>query len=143
MILVKGNRVKFKTVEGKILSLPAHHGIVHDPDGQQLKKCDVYFTPYRKLSRKPKGTTRAAARYFGANYNVRYVVVNVPRSGWKPVADVVMIYYVRTGLPGSGGMRGYHHPFQSKPVRLMKSGRCYKLDLPNSCIVDDRGFVFP
>jgi hypothetical protein len=37
----------------------------------------------------------------------------------------------------------YFHPFKSFSPTLSRSGRFYRLELRNGCVVDDRGFVFP
>lgn len=69
------------------------------------------------------------------------------------MGEVATIYYVRPGTKAPGG---YRHKFNA-PRGLMhivflvkgkgaailrKHGVFYRLDLPNNCILDDRGIVF-
>ena len=142
MILIKGNAVILETVDGEEIPLPKHYGIIHDPEGDDLPRCEVFFGPYRLLAGRPEGTTRSAVKYFGRHYQPRLMMVNIPENGWRFEALIVQILYKR-GLRGAHHAGGFHHPFQKAPLTLSRSGRYRRLSLPNGCIVDDRGFVFP
>jgi hypothetical protein len=146
-IVVKGDRVLFATRADAplqptrdCLRLPARYGIIHDPDGTDLRRCTVYFGPYRTIGGKPT-LTRAARAYFGPHYAAKPIAVNPPGDDarWTSVAPVYVIFYRRKGFRAGG----YHHPFRRAPLTLEKSGPFYRLYLPGTCIVDDRGFVFP
>jgi hypothetical protein len=139
VILIKGDAVAFETDEGKIVRLPRRYGIIHDPSGKQLPRCETYFGPYRTVGGHIE-MTREAKHYFGRSYRPRKVVVDRPKGPWNPVANVVKIFYVRKGAIAPGG---FHHSFRGAPLELAKSGKFYRLSLGNGCIVDDRGFVFP
>lgn len=159
-IIVKGNQVAFATesasrenprsIPTPDLRLPPRYGIIHDPKGEKLPRCTVYFGPYKIVRGTPQMTPEAR-KYFGSRYEAAVVEVSRPNpsnSTWEPVALVTHIFYVR-GSRGNGAYAkgAYHHTFARSPLTLDKSGKFYRLSLtpgsPNACIVDDRGFVFP
>lgn len=153
MILVKGDQVAFGTTESTDASrpdafLPPRWGMIHDPDGEQLPRCEVYFGPYRRLPAPKRGRearlvlTRAAKDYFGPSYQATPIVVERPKQNWKHVAYVVKIFYVR-GRRGGIHPGAYHHSFKGQPLLLESSGSFFRLSLRDGCIVDDRGYVFP
>ena len=142
MILIKGDALIFQTDTGRMIDLPTKSGIIHDPDGEDRPKCEVFFGPYRILRQRPTGTTRAATKYFGSRYKPAMATVDLPKGPWEPIAKVVKIFYKR-GLRGADHAGGFHHPFARTPLTLSKCGRYWRLSLPQGCIVDDRGFVFP
>lgn len=139
-IIIKGSHVVFEMEDGSTKRLPASHGIIHDPYGEHLPRCEVFFGPYRETG-KPADKTWRARHYLGAKYEGHEAVVDVPRAGWNPVGRVVELgVYLRHGdvKPGL-----YHHPFKGAPQPLEKSGNYYRLIFPDNCIYDDRGIVFP
>lgn len=148
-IIVKGTAVAFSTTENPNwkkpdLFLPRQYGIIHDPKGRQFPRCVVFFGRYKLVGGKPE-VTRESIKYFGSQYQQKPVRVSRPNlreEAWKPVATVTHIFYERKGF----AVGGYHHSFRGAPLTLEKSGKFYKLSLTpgrDSCIVDDRGFVFP
>lgn len=140
MILIKGTDVKFEMADGRILSLPPKHGIIHDPSGQALPRCDVYFGPFQKGRTPIDLPTKEARAYFGRFYDARAAVVDVPPGPWKPVGDVTQIFYVR---PGVHQGRYYHLFREGNLLRLSRCRAFHRLDLPEGCVVNDRGFVKP
>lgn len=129
--------------DGARVVLPPKFGIIHDPEGVDLPKCNVYLGPY-EISRKQATLTKAAAAYFGHSYRGRVARVDVPKGPWNVVGSARVIFYER---PGRYQGR-YFHPFYKKaafpkPLLLRKCGAFFKLDLPDGCVVNDRGFVFP
>jgi hypothetical protein len=154
MIVVKGSNVKFELtrpagapsatknphkIAGKVISLPAAYGIIHDPEGEHFDRCECFFGPYKSTQRKVEMTSKAKA-YMGPSYPARFAVVDVPRGPWNSVGEVAQIFYRRPGRYSGK----YFHPFKDGYApTLSKCGRFYRLSLPGGCIVDDRGFVFP
>lgn len=137
MIVVKGDRVAFGIEGGGRKKIPARYGIIHDPEGKDLPRCEVFFGPYRVVAGRPE-ISRAAHKYFRDGYVPKCVTVDVPTGPWEPAAQVTHIYYFRRGMIRGG----FNHPFR-RGVELSKCGSWYRLALKNGCIVDDRGFVFP
>ncbi len=140
-IIIKGSKVVFILSSGRRVRLPPSYGIIHDPDGKSLPRCEVFFGPYRKTKRVANDPSRKARQYFGTNYVPREATVAVPDGPWQPVGEVDEILYERT--KGSKYAAKYFHPFKKFSPELSRSGRYYRLALKNGCIVDDRGFVFP
>ena len=144
MIIVKGDEVSFVRADSaRAIRLPATYKMVHDPDGESLPKCEVYFGPVTMTRAKAKMTS-AASQYLGRKYEGRLARLNPPSGGWKPAAQVSMIHYRRWGHRGVDGPREmFKHPFKGSPLTLERSGRFYRIALGRICFLDDRGFVFP
>ena len=149
---MKGDHVAFSTAENPDprtpdLQLPPRYGIVHDPKGEVLPRCVVYFASYRVVKKRAV-ISPEAKKYFGAQYEPDAVqVTRPPRGAWGKVALVTRIFYVRgRRKPNARAPGGYHHSFAGQPLVLEQSGLFYRLSLTpgsNACIIDDRGFVFP
>jgi len=147
-ILIKGDHVRFEMTDGSMVTLPEAHGIIHDPEGYQLPYCDVYFGPFETTRQRVELTKKAKA-YFGRGYEGNRAIVDVPIEGpWEPIGESIQIFYKRRGKD----TRKFYHP-KKQPVRLSRctarvaregaSGTFYRLELPNGCVLDDRGFVWP
>ena len=150
MMIVKGTRVELERLDGSILKIPARYGMLHDPEGAQRARCEVFFAPFTELRRVPETVTPAAKRYLGDNYEARLVRTDIPRSGWVDAGLVKTIWYTRNGNRGKHRPNeDFVHPFRSpipfrkNPVPLSRSGRVYRISLGTGCVIDDRGFVFP
>lgn len=140
MILIKGHTVILELANGLVMKLPRSFGIIHDPTGEALPRCDVFFGAYRKTDK--VGTpTRQSTAYFGRRYQPKNTTIDIPRGPWKNIGEVVQILYVRTEKSQYAGK--YYHPFKKVHPVVSKCKSYYKLALPNGCILDDRGFVFP
>lgn len=141
MILIKGSHVQFETKDGRRIKVPTRNGLIHDTEGTTYSKCKIYVGPYtktRELIEPPKD----AKDYFGKSYAVRRGTVNVPTNGWKLIDEIRQVFYLRTS--GSRYQGKYFHLFDKRQVVLLsKSGKFYCLELPDRCIVNWRGFVFP
>ena len=138
MIIIKGERVVFKMADGSTKRLPPAYGMIDDPDGRQLPKCVVFVGPCRRTKEPLDGGGKARA-YFGSKYPTKKAFVALPAKSWHPVGEVVEILYMRRGKYAAS----YFHPFKKFSPTLSRSGRYYRLELRDGCIVDDRGFVFP
>ena len=140
-IKVKANAVMLEDMNGKLIRLPRSYGMLHDPEGTDFARCDVYFGPY-KMTRAKAPMDSSAKWYFGRTYEAKGVRIDGLRldGPWKHVAGVRKIFYYRRGVRAPGG---FHHAFHRSPLELSKCGKFYKLTLPGGCIVDDRGFVWP
>jgi hypothetical protein len=146
VIYVKGSHIKFELVSGEILSLPKSFGIIHDQEGQDIPRCEVYFGPFKVIGR-DAGLTPAARAYFGDAYHPDRVSVDLPEGSWNPISEVVQIFYRRpSGVRVAKHTGKYHHPFKkvARPTLLKAAHeRFYKFEMTSFCIIDDRGFVFP
>jgi hypothetical protein len=140
-IVVKGSKVVFIMTDGREIRLPRGYGIIHDPEGKALPRCEVFFGPVKKTKRIAANPSSKVRRYFGSKYTPKEGVVDVPSGPWHSVGDANEILYERT--KGSQYAGNYFHPFKRFPPTVSKCGRYYRVSLKDGCIVDDRGFVFP
>jgi hypothetical protein len=148
---VKGTHVMFDMAEGTRIKCPARDGMIHDPTGRAWPRCRVLVGPFRR-SRREIEPTKEMVKYYGKDYRPTAATVTLPRGEKKTkLGEVVMIYYLRLGTRAP---YGFHHPFKNEskflgavlrrhPAHLYEVGNFYELVLPDGCIVDDRGYVFP
>lgn len=139
MILIKGQNVKFEMSDGGWVAPPSSHGIIHDPDGSQLERCFVYVGPY-KATNEQISLTKDAKSYFGPDYKGTKATVDVPDGPWNLVGEAVQILYRR---PGKYRGKYFHFFNQKTTVLISKCRNHFRMELPNGCIVNWRGFVFP
>jgi hypothetical protein len=143
-LLVKGGLVKLDLFGGDSITLPKYFGFVHDPTGEHCSRCDIYIAEYHISNPtvthvSPKVASIARA-YFGDLENLTEGTVELPTGPWHRVGQVVQIWYDRYG-----DRKGpYFHPFKT-PVDLHRQahGEAYLLSLPDRCVVDSHGFVWP
>lgn len=141
---MRGDVVKLKLRNGRMLNVPDDWGMVHDPTGTCINRCDVYLTRYViknpvVTQMEPKFASIARA-YFGDLKNLVAGSVELPRGPWHLIGQVERIFYARYG--NLEGM--YYHPFKL-PVDLheQQGGGAYLLSLPERCVIDSHGFVWP
>ena len=143
-LLIRGDLVKLELEDEQILDIPEYWGLVHDVDGKLLGRCELVICPYELVSENieglPQNVVKAAVSYYGGGKRLVKGSVEIPNGPWQFIGDAVFIYYARYGKK-----RGlYQHPFEEPvPVFQQKYGECFKLKLPNKCIIDSRGFVWP
>lgn len=158
MIRVKGSEVSFRLTSGKTLALPPRFGILHDAEGDRLPKCTVYFGPFT-YTRKHAKADQLSKEYFGDGYDLRVAKIPLPPKDaiWKSAGEAVQIFYYRPGEHeadyehGFGGSKGsilslFKDEQKETPVRVsVTKGRrkWYRLELPETCVLNWRGFVFP
>lgn len=144
--LVGGKRKVFSKTYGSFhdVVLPPDFGHVHDQDGELLDRCDVYLCRYRIDRRSrisiPDELLRQAHDYYGEDARLVRARVEIPDGPWQRVGVVETIWYTRYGKEEGP----WFHPFEDK-AELLKSRCCqaYLLRLPDGCIVNDRGYVWP
>ena len=142
--LIRGDLVKLELEDGEVVNVPSEYGLVHDVDGEELNRCELVICPYQingNLNvRLPKNVRKAAISYFGHSNKLVKGVVEIPSGPWQHIGDVVFVYYRRKGK--KKGL--YQHPFEIPvPLYQQRNGDCFKLELPDFCIIDSRGFVWP
>jgi hypothetical protein len=154
-----GRDVTFLLKSDREISPPKRHGMLHDPSGETWPRCSLlvaHFEQGWKESKAPDGRN-----YFGRNAVVWEGEAELPPkdiSKWKTVGELKTIFYDRAGTKHPGYFRHmFHKPrglwrllFLVKrsaangPVVLSRYGRnTYRIDLPDGCVVDDRGIALP
>lgn len=130
------------------IKIPRNYVLVHDTTGTILDRCDMYVVRWRKTSVRNASNMRTdmneealrnAQQYFGAD-DLRFGSVDIPKGPWHRVARIKHIRYRRVGVHSAS----YDHEYEV-PVDLLycKKPLAWRLPLPNGCIVDERGFVWP
>jgi hypothetical protein len=143
-LLVRGNAVGFVVHGEDYFPLPENYGLVHDPTGTLIPRCTMYVCAY-KLSHKfgvsmvPE-LREAATEYWGHSKEMRPGSVAIPKGPWQHRGHPSRILYVRKGKLANR----YHHDFEV-PVDLAvnRRGDALRLTLPEKCVVNERGFVWP
>ena len=139
-ILIKGRSVVLYMIDVPDMIRPAGHGIIHDPAGKLLPRCDVFIGPYSR-GRRPAEMDGDGKAYFGRNYQATSASVDVPSGPWKPVGQARGILYERDRGHHANEKR-YRHMFK-RPVDVERCGTVIRLRLPAGCVVNFRGFVNP
>ena len=157
MLLVKGDHITLTLADGRTATPPNGYGLMHDVDGpgpKMIPRNVFLIGPFTKGGRaSDKDVSWEAEKYLGRGYKVCKGSVNLPdrdarfsAEDWTFMGLVRRIDYMRTGE-----MRvGVHHVFKDRqfvviPVstKLMRRGRWFRLQLPATCIINERGFVRP
>jgi hypothetical protein len=139
-ILIKGKRVVLITTDERVIARPESHGIIHDPTGQLLPRCDVFIGPYRRYD-EPVELDGHGRQYFGRRYQGTDADVLMPGGPWRDIAQARVILYLRD-RGHYASHKPYRHPFRH-PVDVAQCGSMLRLRLPDGCIVSWRGFVKP
>lgn len=149
-LLVRGDVVSVELSDGRTVEFPESWGLVHDPSGACSDSCEVYVCPYTvsgPLSRRiDTEIHKTAVSYWGEGYQLLSGRVVLPTGPWQRVGVIVRVYYDRYGELKSK----YQHPFKDKSAILYKQSRnmngrqrAYRISLPDGCVVDSHGFVWP
>lgn len=139
--IVKGRDVTLVMTDGRALSIPASHGILHDPSGRELPQRYVYVGPFRRTSQEVELDARGR-EYLGSDYSARAATFDVPSSNaWRSVGDAIQIIYMRDR--GQYAARiPYEHTF-ARPVPVDGAGSWKRIDLGTFGRANWRGFVSP
>ena len=157
--VVKGDRVSFVTPSQVALVgshpldpvkmpsdavLPNDFVMLHDPSGKYLRRCDFYVLPVRKgasvsVQKVSRATRDVALNFYGSETPLRVGVVDLPKGSWHRVAQIAFIRYRR-----QGNRRGnFEHPYELPVVLYDNPHPAWRFPLPNGCVVDAHGFVWP
>jgi len=155
-LLVRGDIVSVELDDGRTVEFPESWGLVHDPGGNCSDECEIFVCPY--AVRGPLGKQidseihNTAVSYWGEDYTLRSGSVVIPSGPWQRVGRIVRVYYDRYGELASK----YQHPFETGDdsavlYRQKRAGRCadnrshrtYRISLPDGCVVNAHGFVWP
>lgn len=156
-LLIRGDIVSMELASGRTVEFPESWGLVHDVTGECADKCEIFICPY--TVRGPIGRQvddsvhEAATSYWGDDYKLVEGNVVIPDGPWDRVDRILRVYYDRYGELASK----YQHPFErevSSAAILYKQRRAskcadgkmhrsYRISLPDSCVVNAHGFVWP
>jgi hypothetical protein len=152
-LICKGTEVLIELVGGGDVLGEA---LLHDPTGKWWPSRSCLIGSFDKFpaAAKPKEAPKEAAQYLGRSYVIRAGSVALPPRAigqWDKIGQVEAIYYRRQGTKARGRFR---HRFNQGlslsalikgegKATLYQHGRWYRLELPRTAILDDRGFVWP
>lgn len=128
---------------------PAEFVVVQDVSGSRKRACDFYICrASERRSIRADGrhvsdaAVDAAKRWYGGDGHVAGRTVNVPDGPWHREAQIDAIWYRRHAVRGLGGR--YEHSYSpSVPLYVSSRPKGWRVALPDGCIVDERGFVYP
>jgi hypothetical protein len=154
MLVVKGLDVSFEMSKGGEIVLPRDHGMMHDKRGSLWPRCSLLFGPFEESEEEETELDEDAAGWFGDEYEAMRGEVDRPpkdlASAWHPLGKVRRIVYYRTGVLHPDL---FEHEFGRRRVQaffkkgelpmLYELGAFCRLELGSSCVVDERGIVFP
>lgn len=156
-LLVRGDIVYMELANGRKLNIEESWGLVHDVTGECADKCEIFICPYSirgpAAGQVDSDVHEAATSYWGDDYRLKAGSVVIPDGPWDRVSRILRVYYSRYGNEGSP----YQHPFEkdvSSAAILYKQRRAskcadgkmhkaYRISLPDSCVVNAHGFVWP
>lgn len=155
-MICMGREVSFVLRNGqKLKAKRLRDGMLYDSSGKHWPSCSVLITPFENGTKE----VDEGKSYFGRNALVCEGRVDLPSKsldGWKNLGELKEVYYDRAGTKHPGYFR---HEF-NKPrgiLRLIwplkRAGRMpavlysrdgmFRIELPEGCIIDDRGYVVP
>lgn len=149
MIIVKGTNVQLDLDNEESFSFPPGWAMVHDPEGEVLRSCSAYIVAPSKNSQNARGSERQristeAKRYFQSPSatEVRFVRPSVNDRDWKVLeGKAIRIFYDREGETIFG--RRVHSYKEKVPVLVDKKTGTFRLEMPDRCLWNWRGFVSP
>jgi hypothetical protein len=130
-------------------------GMLYDGSGHYWPRCSLLIAPFENGT----SETDDGRDYFGRDSAVYEGRINLPpRSlkSWRNLGEIKDVYYDRAGTKANGPFHHAFHkprgvwkliwPFKRKthgPAILYAYKGFYRIELPEGCIVDDRGIVLP
>jgi hypothetical protein len=139
-VMIKGRAVVLMMSDDRAMARPANHGIIHDPTGQDLPRCDVFVGPFHR-GRGVAMLDQYGKQYYGRRYNATDAEVDMPLGPWRPAGQARAILYQRDkGVYASE--RPYRHVFKHL-VDVERCGSMVRLRLGDGCLLSWRGFIKP
>ncbi len=147
-MLLRGNRITLIADDDvSSFDIPADYWMLWDKSGRILRRCDVYILRCSQVSMRnvefDPSDLSEAEDYWGSRDRWRGYGFDIPGGPWKKVCKLARVGY-RRGRTGNWMHPGPSEPPLDHPVWLEESpGQAWRLRMPNGCVLDDRGFIFP
>jgi hypothetical protein len=156
--MIRGDIVSLELTTGMVVELPDDWGLIHDPSGIGVDRCELFIAPFimgRRMNNSHLSKVGDDARsYYGYDQELHGVTVEIPEGPWERVGDIAVINYDRHGeLKGP-----YYHDTdvpkrRSERAILMRQrtpkplfGRrvkAFRISLPDGCRINAHGFIWP
>jgi hypothetical protein len=132
----------------------ARDGMLYDASGTFWPTCSLLVMPFEQGDEE----VDEGKDYFGRKTTVFKGWVQLPPrglSGWRELGAIKDVFYDRAGkhegyfrheFNKPRGLWRVIWPFKKgsgSPALLYARRGCYRIELPEGCVVDDRGFVVP
>jgi len=143
-LLVLGEEVSFLWGEEEnIIACDPDYLLVRDLSGDIWNPCDLHVLPALRnqvgLGKALSDTEELAQKYYGKGARLQEVDLARPSGPWQHRGRIDTIWYKRRGRYQGR----YTHRF-AFPIALQAQGhRAYRLRLPEGCVANDRGIVWP
>lgn len=146
--LVWGTLVSFKLRSGRIIDVPARSGLIQEAQGNAWPRCVLMVGPFRRGGETDR-VSPVARKWLREDYQAHEGQIDPPRVGsstWREVGNLARVWYLRTGA-----LDVYvKHDFKKRqllifPVKstLSRAGAWWKITMPGTCILNERGIVSP
>ena len=157
-IFIRGDIVSILLTTDVMVELPEDWGLIHDPSGDCVDRCEVFIAPYslgrRLRNSEARRVGEDARAYYGNTDELHDSTVEIPKGPWDRVGDISCINYDRYGeLKGP-----YYHDtdvskkrserailFRQRHYEVLVGQRCkaFRISLPDGCKINAHGFVWP
>jgi transposase len=170
-LICMGRKVEFDlrappigvSTRSKNVAAPRDAGMLYDASGRDWPRCSLLIAEFDR----GKTETEEGSDYFGRNAIIYEGGVDLPPvdiASWHKLGEIDEIFYDRAGTKHPGYFRHTFnkarnltqlilYPFKRKAFkqaavlyslwRRKTSRQFYRVELPEGCIVDDRGIVVP
>jgi hypothetical protein len=154
-----GTRVALVLRDGDEITPRARDALLYDVSGTHWPSCSLLIAPFEKMRAVAENPTSEALAFYGRSATIRQGAINLPPravGAWDRLGAIETIFYERRGKRAPGYFR---HEFNrprglwklvwpvkkgaDKPAILYTLRGAYRVELPQGCIVDDRGIVVP
>lgn len=157
-IMIRGDIVSIELTNDKVVELPDDWGLIHDPSGVGVDKCEVFIAPFtegrRTRNSELSNVGDDARAYYGFGEELHDVTVEIPNGPWERVGDISCInydrygelegpYYHDTDVPKRRSERAILMRQRRAEVLCGKRVRAFRISLPDGCRITAHGFVWP
>ncbi len=155
---IRGDLVSIEMTNGYLVEMPGDWGLIHDPSGACVDRCEVFVAPYsrgRKLrDSEARKVGSDAIAYYGSDTSLYLSSFAIPHGPWLFEGDISCInydrygelkgpYYHDTDVPKKRAERAKLFRQKRSEVLCGKRVRAFRISLPDGCKINAHGFVWP
>lgn len=161
-LICMGRNVILELDDCDDIQLPARWGMLHDPSGDFWPSCSLLFCKFTQGDE--SDSSDEAVGYFGKRADIRRGRAKMPlpslHDGWHEVGVVSQVFYERAGVNAGRYKHKFNDPrgwmwlvalfkrrvAKTPPILFEYDDgklQALRLELPDGCVVDDRGIALP